>query len=155
MRNGFISYAHEDHAVLSRLLKHLVATEERCQVKFWVDTDIDPGRKWPGEIDEAIARSDVILMLVSPDSYASRFIAEKEWPEIKKRYDAGALLVPVQIRPSFMPDYLEDFEAVPSVGKRVKPVSKWKTLGDGLHAVNLQLHDAVTNYFRRLAGGSP
>ena len=34
-------------------------------------------------------------MLVSPNLLASKFIAEKECPGIKQRYDAGALLVPI------------------------------------------------------------
>ena len=152
MRNGFISYAHEDHAVLGRFLSHLASTEQHCAVKFWADTAIDPGRKWPGEIAAAIAGADVLLMLVSAYTWTSSYINDTEWPLIKQRTDAGALLVPVLVKPCFLPAYLTDIQGVPTKGQTIKAITAWPKQEIALHTANKQLRVALVTHFRRLDG---
>jgi hypothetical protein len=153
MRNGFISYSHRDHAVLGRFLSHLASTEQHCGVKFWADTAIDPGRKWPGEIEAAIAAADVVLMLVSAYTWSSSYINDTEWPLIEKRVQAGVLLVPVLAKPCELPPYLSDIQAIPTKDKIIKAITTWPKQEVALDVANKQLRGALTRHFQRMDGG--
>jgi hypothetical protein len=90
----FLSYAHEDQAWRQRfevLLKPLV---RRHGLTVWTDQAIDPGQRWRPEIETAIARSRMALLLVSADFLASDFIMRHELPALLRH---GVRLVPVLV----------------------------------------------------------
>ncbi len=86
MPNVFISYNHEDGAALDRLRVHLNPLVDRGLVDFWDDTRIAPGAVWGGEIERAIERADVAVLVVSADFLASDFITKHELPRILERH---------------------------------------------------------------------
>ena len=51
-------------------------------MKFWDDTNIHMGDSWQAEIQAAIDRARVAVLLVSPNFLASEFIATDEFPKI-------------------------------------------------------------------------
>ncbi len=93
-RNGvFISYSHKDKEWLDKLqiaLKPLIRGEK---VTIWDDTKILPGTDWKKEITNAIERSRIAILLVSPNFLASDFIYDQELPRIFKEYKNGDLIV--------------------------------------------------------------
>jgi hypothetical protein len=73
------------------MLKPLV---RRKQLSLWADTAIRIGDRWHPEIEQAIARSQVALLLVSADFLASDFVMDHELPALL-RY--GVRLAPVLV----------------------------------------------------------
>ena len=90
----FVSYSHDDAAWVQRfgvLLKPLV---RRKRLSLWVDTAIRTGDQWHPEIERAIERSRVALLLVSADFLASDFVMEHELPALLR---CGVRLAPVLV----------------------------------------------------------
>jgi formylglycine-generating enzyme required for sulfatase activity len=81
-RELFISYSHRDLKWLEQLRTHLKPLERNYNLVRWDDSRIKPGDKWLVEIEQALARAAVALLLVSPDFVASDFIDRKEMPSL-------------------------------------------------------------------------
>ena len=115
--NIFISYSHSDAQWLERLKKHLkVLSRYSDNIDYWEDTQLKGGDKWRQEIENAIKRANVAILLVSTDFLASDFIATDELPPLlRKAEEAGARILPLIVSPC---DYelseLEQFQAVNS-----------------------------------------
>jgi len=79
----FISYSHKDREWLKRLQIHLRPFFQQDDICAWDDGQIQPGTKWFEEIDSALARACVAVLLVTPDFLVSNFIQQVEWPRLK------------------------------------------------------------------------
>lgn len=64
---AFISYAHEDAPEVYGVLRALTGSE----VRYWYDRGIEPGTEWPEEVARHIAKSAIILVMLTPASLAS------------------------------------------------------------------------------------
>jgi predicted acylesterase/phospholipase RssA len=81
-RDVFISYAHKDQQWLHRILQHLRPLVTAGTITIWSDEDIEAGQFWRKELDEAIGRARVALLLVSPSYLRSDFVAAQEFPAL-------------------------------------------------------------------------
>jgi TIR domain len=94
----FISYARNDRVWLDRLRTHLVPLERHGKVEIWHDGKIESGALWQSEIEEALAKASVAILLVSANFMASAFIYDHELPPILERNQAhGICVLPVFI----------------------------------------------------------
>ena len=78
----FISYSQEDAYWLGEVRKYLSILEHKYKLVIWDDTKIKVGSKWQDEIENAIKKCKIAILLVSHNFLASRFIAKKELPKI-------------------------------------------------------------------------
>jgi len=122
--NAFVCYSHKDARWLTRLRIHLKPVERVGNIELWDDTKIRPGENWVDEIDTALSRSTVAILLVSADFLGSEFITSKELPALLQRAkQRSCRVISVIVGPCLFSEIhdLQQFQAVNSPGK---PLSK-------------------------------
>jgi TIR domain len=96
----FISYSHSDGEYLDRLLVHLKPLEKEGLIELWVDTRLRAGDKWRKEIEKALHRATVVILLVSADFLASDFITDDELPPLlRNAEERGTRVIPIIVKP--------------------------------------------------------
>src|SRR5258706_8606530 len=97
-RSVFISYSHRDAAYLERLMVHLRPLEKSGLIDLWADTKLEAGDKWKAEIETALRRARIAILLISADFLASNFIVDNELPPILTNAEAhGTRILPVVV----------------------------------------------------------
>jgi len=95
----FVSYSHEDEGWKDRVVQHLKVLEPEGVLEVWHDRSIGAGADWQQELESAMERAAVAVLLVSADFLSSEFILEIEVPYLLERRTAGALtIIPVIAR---------------------------------------------------------
>ena len=85
----FVSYSHRDKAWLEKLFIFLKPYQRKGQLTVWADPYIQVGDVWKREIDQALPRAKVGLLLVSPHFLASDFIMDHEVPQLEQATEDG------------------------------------------------------------------
>jgi hypothetical protein len=80
----FISYAHADERLCKEFLKMIKPTAQKHGLKIWSDHNISPGAVWRDEIQGALTRTKIAVLLISPDFLQSDFITQNELPPLLK-----------------------------------------------------------------------
>ena len=98
--NVFISYSHSDKQYLDRLLVHLKPLEKEGLIDLWVDARLRAGDRWKKEIENALSKATVAILLVSADFLASDFITNNELPPIlRNAEEQGTRVIPLIVKP--------------------------------------------------------
>jgi Mg-chelatase subunit ChlD len=96
----FISYSHADLGWLKRLQVHLKPLHRDGIISLWDDTRLTPGSQWRKEIQEALNRARIAVLLVSADFLASDFITTNELPPLLAAAEQrGTLILPLLVSP--------------------------------------------------------
>ena len=121
----FVSYSHKDSRWRDRLGVHLKPLVLGRAIDLWSDQRIGTGQDWRQEIEAALGRARVAIVLVSADFLASDFIASEELPELLVAAETrGVQVLPVIVGPSrFAESSLGRFQAVNSPQE---PLSKMR-----------------------------
>ena len=95
-----ISYSHNDQEYLDRLLVHLKPLERDGLIDLWVDTKLRAGDRWKTEIEKALQKATVAVLLVSADFLSSDFIIDNELPPLlRNAEERGTRIIPLIIKP--------------------------------------------------------
>ena len=116
----FISYSHKDEAWLKRLVSQLGVLEKQRLLDHWDDTRIGPGKEWRKEIEAAINKAVVAILLVSADFLTSDFILNEEVPLLlQRREKEGLWIFPIIVRPCNWEEvqWLSPVQVRPKLGK--------------------------------------
>ncbi len=96
----FISYSHKDEAWKDRLVTQLRVLEMEGILDVWDDRRIEAGADWFPEIEQAIERASVAILLISADFLTSKFILGEEVPRLlERRQKEGLRVIPLIVRP--------------------------------------------------------
>jgi hypothetical protein len=97
----YISYSLEDLRFVEQLLVFLRPYIRAGEFEMLDDSAIAVGSQWPPEMDRAIDRADVAIVLVSPAYLASTTIEDHELHRLLKKRNEGSLrILPLLVRPS-------------------------------------------------------
>jgi hypothetical protein len=111
----FISYSHaDDEQYIKRLHIHLDSLKRKNKIVLWDDFAIEPGKKWRDEIQSALSRAKIAILMVSPDFLASSFINDHELPHILRAAEQdGLIIVWIPVSSSAYKDSLiEPYQAI-------------------------------------------
>ena len=96
----FITYSHKDEAWKDRLVSHLGVLQHEGLLNLWDDRRIGAGQDWEKEIEEAMAKANVAILLVSRHFLTSNFILEEEVPRLMERREKeGVRIFPIIAEP--------------------------------------------------------
>lgn len=142
----FISYAHADEEYANKLKKHLATLRRGGQINDWYDGCILPGGIWQSEIDKALKRADIILLLVSSDFLDSYFCIEKELSVALRLKRAGKTrIIPVILRDCrWREESFGSFKALPRRG--ALPITLFKNEDTGFREVVDGIADVVKSH---------
>lgn len=122
---AFISYSHNDTALLDILHKHLKQLQREQLIQTWEDREIQAGGELNKQISYALEASQLFLALLSPDYISSSYCYEKEFERAMQRQEADELMiVPIILEPcDWLSTPFSKFKALPKDGK---PISTWE-----------------------------
>ena len=96
----FISYSHKDEDWKDRLVSHLGVLQHEGLLNLWDDRRIGGGEDWYEEIQEAMTKASVAILLVSRHFLTSNFILEEEVPRLMERREKeGMRIFPIMVKP--------------------------------------------------------
>jgi hypothetical protein len=96
----FISYSRADKEWKERLVKHLGVLKRQGVLDLWDDSRIEAGERWKPEIERAIDRASVVVLLLSADFLSSEFVWNEEIPRIlRRRQTEGLRVLPLLLKP--------------------------------------------------------
>lgn len=141
----FISYCHQDEALLQELVKHLSTLQRQGLIQAWHDRLITPGTEWAGQLDAHLNSARVILLLVSADFLASDYCYDIEMKRALARHEAGeARVIPVILRPvDWQGAPFGKLQALPLDGK---PITKWPDRDEALVNVAQGIRRAIAAF---------
>jgi hypothetical protein len=122
----FVSYSHRDKRFADELMVHLAPLRQRFEFELWSDQNIAAGDKWKSEIDTALQKADIAILLVSADYLASDWIAATELPRLLTRGESGETrVIPIIVRPcAWAHTPLAYLQAFPRGGKTFTELSE-------------------------------
>ena len=93
----FISYSHRDEAEKEALIGHLsVLLHDHHTLEIWSDDRIEAGADWEQDIEQAMERATVAILLISMNFLISDFITNKELPRLlQRRQTEGLTIFPI------------------------------------------------------------
>jgi hypothetical protein len=99
----FISYSRKDQEYVRKLAEDL---NQRVGGGVWFDqSDIQAGDKWRDRITKGVQDAQVVVLVLSPDSAASKYVQM----EINLALEAGRTIIPILYRPVQLTGELDEF----------------------------------------------
>jgi tRNA A37 threonylcarbamoyladenosine biosynthesis protein TsaE len=100
-RQVFISYSHADELWMKKLKVHLDGLAGRGRIDYWCDKEIATGHSWRYEIQAALERAAVGVLLITPKFLESPFIRDVEIRRLLERASSdGCEIWALIVKPS-------------------------------------------------------
>ena len=118
----FFCYSRMDEVWLDKLTKMLAPLLRKGMIDVWYDKKIKPGEKWREEIEKALRRAKIGVLLVTSNFFNSDFIQDRELPyllEASKRVGVRILWVAVD-HSMYEATELADIEALNDPSKPLR-----------------------------------
>jgi hypothetical protein len=89
----FISYSRQDEYEKDELISHLGVLQQEGLIDTWVDDQIDAGQDWASEVDQAIERAGVAVLLITKNFLSSKFMLQGEVARLLERHQSNRLII--------------------------------------------------------------
>ena len=125
----FLSFSRKDEGFVQALRNHLSNLERQGELQVWTQSALPPGSTWEPALLARLQAADLVLLLVSADFNASKFIQEKELAITLERHRRGEVdVLPIFVRAADLEGHwLGDLVALPTDRK---PVASWTRADD-------------------------
>lgn len=122
----FVSYSHRDKRWLDELVITLKPLTRKRKIQVWDDTKIHAGDKWRREIEQALRRAKIAVLLVSRYFLYSDFIADEELPHLlNAAKEEGLTIVWIAVGFSSYEDTeIADYQAVNDPSRPLNSLSE-------------------------------
>ncbi len=120
MSRIFISYSHKDEYWKKKLVEHLGVLEKQGELNVWDDRKIAVGDDWFPEIEKAIEKANVAILLITAGFLTSDFILKEEIPRLlERRQNEGLKVMPLIVKPCAWENvkWLNPIQARPKDGR--------------------------------------
>lgn len=129
----FVSYSHADADKKTEFVKYLRMLEITGKAKLWTDGALVDGEPWDQDIKDALAASEIVLILVTMNTLVSNYISRVELKGAYEKFAArtGRVIciimddcpwekLPVGLdKPDGTPYVLGDFQVIKPFGKAI------------------------------------
>ncbi|MFI5394819.1 MAG: TIR domain-containing protein [Candidatus Binatia bacterium] len=140
----FYSYCHSDSGLRNKLEEHLSLLHREGLIGQWYDGKIGAGCEIDPAIDSNLARSDVVLLLISAAFLKSDYCWDREMSRALKRHHKGtARVIPIILRPVEHGWQQTVFGRLKALPKDGKPVTKWANRDSAWADVATGLREAI------------
>ena len=144
----FCSYAHADEVHLQQLETHLSILKRQGLIATWYDRQITAGTEWAQTTDAHLNSASVILLLISPDFFASDYCYGIEMKRALERHQAQeACVIPLLLRP--MDWKGAPFAHLQALPTNAKPVTTWsnrdEAWADVAAGIRRAIHDLTSS----------
>lgn len=102
MNTVFISYSNKDRGFVERLAHDL----DSHGLHVFYDQRIAPGESWPESLSKAIESADYVLIVLSPNSVESAWVAQETNIGLAREVDGKAQVIPLLIEDCQVPTAL-------------------------------------------------
>ncbi len=149
MKEIFISYSHDNLNEREELIKHFTVLKRQGLINDWSDNKLIAGEDWDQTIRKKLDDAEIVLFLVSSEFLASDYIHSVEVEETIKKYHENT----VQVFPIILNNcmwqqtILKNFQAVPCVEGRLKPISEWVDKNKAYYTVSIELMKSIKSEF--------
>ena len=142
----YITYAHKDKAVKDRLVAHLNVLMREGVIVIWDDNEITPCNTWREAISKNLAKSDLLLYLVSASSLASKSCNE----ELAAALTTETRAIPIILENcDWVHHLLSNYQALPDDGRPIlnwEPESKgWRNVVDGIRRIATETKSRISD----------
>jgi hypothetical protein len=116
-------------------------------LELWDDTRITLGTTWRQELEQALGRASVAILIVSADFLASDFIAENELPILLDRASRGGVRIMTIVAGHCLFSANQELSRYQSVNPPDRPLEKMKK--QEAEQMLLKVAQAVASYMGR------
>ncbi len=120
----FLSYRKKDRIYAQELMKLIHSNEKFRNVAIWYDEFLTPGENFNNEIKEALNKSDLFTLVVTPNLVNEiNYVMTTEYPEAKK---AGKKIIPAELVKTDKKELTSKYPEIPEVidGRDINVVSE-------------------------------
>lgn len=149
----FVSYAHANYKLWERLKTHLDILKNERLIQWWFDGKIRPGSEWDDAIRKELKEADIMVLLLSNEFFASKYIKGVELKEARNRHRTGdAVILPVLLEssPAFASQpWLKTLQTVPMVNGQLRALNGFNPAVTGWNHVQTALREVIAEVAQR------
>ena len=146
---AFISYAHDDHPAFDEFTTCLKPVARAFGIDIWTDKRLRTGHIWNDKIGDAIAASDLLVLLMSTRFFGSDYIYDNELPAVAGRCRSGSLIAPVLVERCYWSAFVKVLQASPMTPRgKLLPANEWKPKRAGYSTACEQIAAAIEDHFK-------
>lgn len=116
----FISHARDDDTFVHDLIQAL----DKQGVPHWSDRNLRPGARWSEEIESAISRASMILLIISQQFETSKYALFEAGMAVGRAKESGALIVPILLPGAKLPPALRGYQAIQAESTDTEALAK-------------------------------